>query len=68
MGVGGDADQGGLGLEADAFAEAGHELAGGLGDGDDGGAIGDADDGTGLAFKADDIASAETIGIGIHRR
>src|ERR1041384_711779 len=61
FGVGGDADQGGLGLDTDAHAEKRGELAGGFGNGDNGAAIGDAEDFAVLAAVADQVAGAETV-------
>src|ERR1041384_6286637 len=60
-GIGRDADQGGLGLEADAHAEKRGELARWSGDGDDGATIGHAEDFAVLAVEPDQVAGAETV-------
>jgi hypothetical protein len=59
FGLGRDADQRGLGLDTDAPAKQGGELAGRTVNGDNGGAISDADDAARLAFKADEVTGAQ---------
>jgi hypothetical protein len=61
FGVGRDADQGGLGLDADAHAEKRGELARRSSDGDDGATIGNAEDFAVLAVEPDQVASAKTV-------
>ncbi len=60
LGLWGDTNQAGPGLNADTHAKKGGELAGLLGHGDNGRALADAKNPARLAVQADDIASAET--------
>jgi hypothetical protein len=55
-----DANQAGLGLNADTHPKNGGEHAGLLRHSDNGGTIGDAENSAWLALQTDDIASAET--------
>ena len=60
LGLWGDTNQAGLGLNADTHAKKRGELAGFLRHGDNGGTIGDTDNATGVAVQADDITGTET--------
>jgi hypothetical protein len=56
----GDANQTGLGLNADMHAKKRGELARLLGDGNNSGTVGDTDNAAWLAVKADHVAGTET--------